>query len=157
MKLLDISSAVVWVDFITLVLHRIFDFGRSLDKWYAQFGIVAVLSDCLVIIIGILIAQFFFPAASALGIAGISIGIQLVHDYLFYILVILGVPKGQNSIIDLFKEYAKENSWKILVADATMVGSSVLLADALSRFSDQVVTIIGLLGAYAMTYIIYTK
>lgn len=157
MKLLDISSAVVWVDFITLALHKFFDFGRSLDKWYAQFGIVAVISDCLVIILGILIAQFMVPGASTLVLAAVSIAVQIVHDYLFYILVILGVPKGQNSMIDLFKEYAKENSWKILAADSAMIGSTVVLADLLSEYSDKVVSFIGLLGAYALTYIIYTK
>jgi hypothetical protein len=157
MKLLDISSAVVWVDFITILLHKFFDFGRSLDKWYAQFGIVAVISDCLVIVLGILIAQFIVPGGSTLVLAAVSIVVQLVHDYLFYILVILGVPKGQNSMIDLFKEYSRENSWKILVADSTMIGSTVILADLLSEYSDSVTSFIGLLGVYALTYIIYTK
>ena len=157
MKLLDISSAVVWVDFITILLHKFFNFGRSLDKWYAQFGFVAVISDCLVIILGILIAQFIVPGAPTLTLAAVSIVVQLVHDYLFYILVILGVPKGQNSMIDLFKEYSRENSWKILVADSTMIGSTVILADLLSEYSDAVTSFIGLLGAYALTYIIYTR
>jgi uncharacterized protein YacL len=157
MKLLDISSAVVWVDFITIVLHKFFNFGKSLDKWYVQFGIVAVISDCLVIVLGIMIAQFIVPGASTLILAAVSIAVQIVHDYLFYILVILGVPKGQNRMIDLFKEYATENSWKILVADSTMIGSTVILADLLSEYSDNVTSFIGLLGAYALTYIIYTK
>lgn len=157
MKLLDIGSAVVWVDFITIALHKFFNFGRSLDKWYAQFGIVAVISDCLVIILGILIAQFIVPGSSTLVLAFVSIIVQLVHDYLFYILVILGVPKGQNSMIDLFKEYSRENSWKILVADSTMIGSTVILADLLSEYSESVTSFIGLLGVYALTYIIYTK
>lgn len=157
MKLLDISSAVVWVDFITIALHKFFNFGRSLDKWYAQFGAVAVISDCLVIILGILIAQFAVPGASTLVLAAVSIAVQIVHDYLFYILVILGVPKGQNSMVDLFKEYAKENTWKILVADSAMIGSTVVLADLLSEYSDSVTSFIGLLGAYALTYIIYTR
>jgi hypothetical protein len=157
MKLLDISSAVVWVDFITITLHKFFNFGKSLDTWYAQFGIVAVISDCLVIILGILIAQFIVPGASTFLLVVVSIVVQLVHDYLFYVFVILGVPKGQNSMIDLFKLYARENSWKILVADSTMIGSTVLLADILSEYSESITSFIGLLGVYALTYIIYTK
>lgn len=157
MKLLEISSAVVWVDFITIALHKFFNFGRSLDQWYAQFGIVAILSDCLVIVLGILLAQLLVPSASVLMLVVISIVIQIVHDYLFYVFVILGVPKGHNAMIDLFKSYAKENSWKILVADSTMIGSTVLLADVLSGYSEQMVTFVGLLGTYALTYILYTK
>lgn len=157
MQLLDISSAVVWVDFFTIAIHKVFNLGSSLDKWYGRFGIVAVISDCLVIVLGILIAQFISPSASTPMLALISVVVQLVHDYLFYILVILGVPKGQNSMVDLFKEYATENSWKILVADSIMIGSTVFIADILSTYGNDIVTFIGLLGVYALTYIIYTK
>jgi hypothetical protein len=71
--------------------------------------------------------------------------------------VILPVPLGQNSMIDLFKSYAKENSWKILLADSAMIGGTVVLADYLTQFRDQIVNFIGLLGVYSLTYIIYTK
>jgi uncharacterized protein YacL len=157
MNLLNIGTAVVWVDFFTIVLSKVFNLGNSLDKWYAKFGIVAVISDCLIIVLGILIAQFISPTANAITLAGISIVVQLIHDVLFYYLVILGVPRGQNTIIDLFKEYSVENSWKILVADSAMIGSTVLLADYLSRVKSSYTTFIGLLGVYAITYIIYTK
>lgn len=157
MNLTDISSAVVWVDFFTIVLSKVFHLGKSLDKWYANFGIVAVISDCLVIVLGILIAKFLAPSVDILTLVGIAIVIQIVHDILFYYLVILGVPRGQNSMIDLFKEYAVENSWKILVADSAMIGSTVLLADYLSTLKTSHTTFIGLLGVYALTYIIYTK
>ena len=157
MKLTDIGSAVVWVDFITIALHKFFNLGRSLDKWYSKFGIVAVISDCLVIVLGILIAQFLVPSAGLLMLVVASIGVQLVHDYLFYLFVILPIPKGHNSMIDLFKEYATENSWKILAADSAMIGSTVVIADWLSEMRSDVVSFIGLFGAYALTYIIYTR
>lgn len=157
MKLENILSAVVWVDFFTIVASKVFHLGKSLDKWYANFGIVAVISDCLVIVLGILLAQLIFPTASLMTLLGVVILIQLVHDYLFYIFVIRQVPKGQNSMIDLFKEYASENSWKILVADSLMIGSTVLLADYLSHIRQSYNAFAGLLGVYALTYIIYTK
>jgi len=157
MNLTEIGSAVVWVDFFTIALSKVFHLGKSLDKWYANFGIVAVISDCLVIVLGILIAQFIAPHANVITLTGIAIAIQLVHDIAFYYLVVLGVPRGQNSMIDLFKEYAIENSWKILVADSAMIGSTVLLADYLSTLKTSYTTFIGLLGVYALTYIMYTK
>jgi uncharacterized protein YacL len=157
MKLENILSAVVWVDFFTIVASKVFHLGKSLDKWYANFGIVAVISDCLVIILGILVAQMVFPGASLVTLAGVALVIQLIHDYLFYIFVIRQVPKGQNSMIDLFKEYASENSWKILVADSIMIGSTVFLADYLSHIRQSYNAFVGLLGVYALTYIIYTK
>jgi uncharacterized protein YacL len=157
MDLLDISSAVVWVDFITIGIHRFFNLGRSLDVWYSKFGIVAVLSDCLVIILGIMIAQFLVPRASTPVLAITSIVVQLIHDYLFYVFIILGVPKGQNEMIDLFKSYASESSWKILVADSLMIGSTVFIADYLNTLKNNVVSFVGLLGLYGLTYIIFTR
>jgi uncharacterized protein YacL len=157
MNLTHIGSAVIWVDFFTILLSKVFHLGKSLDKWYETFGVVAVISDCLVIVLGILIAQFIAPDVSTLLLTGIAIVIQLLHDVAFYYMIILGVPRGQNMMIDLFKDYAVENSWKILVADSAMIGSTVLLADYLSTLKISHTTFIGLLGVYALTYIIYTK
>ena len=157
MKLLSIASAVVWVDFITIILSKFFHLGRSLDKWYQQFGIVAVLSDCLVIVLGILLALILFPDASLRTLIVAVIIIQLVHDILLYKLVIEPLPVGTNQIIDLFKEYATENSWKILVADSIMIGSTLVLANYLDSVSTLLSSFIGLLGVYSLSYIIYTK
>ena len=157
MHLLDIASAVVWVDFLTIVISKVFKLGNSLDKWYANFGIVAVMSDCLVIVLGIMIARFIFPNAGLLALIAVAVAVQLLHDMAFYYFVILQVPKGQNSMIDLFKEYSIENSWKILVADSLMIGSTVFLASQLSKIKTVYTSFLGLLGTYAITYIIYTK
>jgi hypothetical protein len=151
--LVDTFAAVVWVDFFTIVLHKFLNLGNSLTKWYAEFGIVAVISDCLVIVLGILVAQMSFPKYPLVLAA---IGVQLVHDILFYLFVILPTPRGQNKMIDLFKEYATENSWKILAYDSLMIGSTVLLAQQLAKMKNSSVTLIGLLGVYSLTYIIYS-
>jgi hypothetical protein len=157
MNLLSITSAVVWIEFVTIILIKVFNLGKAVQKWYLQFGAVAVLSDVLVIVLGILLAQFLVPDASTELLALVSIGIQLVHDYLFYVFVILGVPKGQNSMIDLFKDYAAENSYKILLADSAMIGGSVLLAGVFEDMRPDIITFLGLLATYSLTYIIYTK
>lgn len=156
MDLLHISSAVVWVDFFTIVLTKLFPLTRSINVWYDKFGIVAVLSDCLVIILGIMISQFLVPGASVTTLALTSVGVQVVHDVLFYLLVILGIPKGHNSMIDLFKSYSAEGGYKILIADALMISGTVFLGDYFTTLNKKIVTFLGLLGAYAMTYILYT-
>jgi hypothetical protein len=150
----DIAAAVVWVDFVTVALHKLIGFGKSLDKWYAQFGILAVVSDCLVVVLAILFAKMFLPQFPLLYSA---LAIQLVHDVLFYQFVILPTPRGHNQIIDLFKEYASENTWRIIAYDFLMVGSTVLLAQQFATMKKSSVSFLGLLGAYALTYIIYTK
>ena len=150
----DIAAAVVWVDFVTVALHKLLGFGKSLDKWYAQFGILAVISDCLIIVLGILLAKMFLPQYPLVYTA---VAIQIIHDLLFYQFIIIPTPRGHNQIIDLFKEYATENSWKIVAYDSLMVASTVLLAQQFATMKKSSVSFLGLLGAYAMTYIIYTK
>jgi uncharacterized protein YacL len=157
MKLLDILSAVVVVDFVTIVLSKFFNLGKSLDKWYAKFGMTAVLSDCLIIVLGIQLALLIEPKAGWFHLLVIALAIQIFHDIWFYFAVVVPIPKGHNQIIDLFKEYADENSWKIIVADSLMVGSTVVLAETLSYYQESVVSFVGLLATYALTYIIYTR
>ena len=157
MKLSSIASSVVWIDFITIVLSKFFHLGRSLDKWYHQFGNLAVLSDCLVIVLGILIALIILPNSSIFTLVVAVVIIQIIHDLLLFKLVIEPIPIGHNKIIDIFKEYAIENSWKILIADSLMISSTLLLANYLDSIPSLYSSFIGLLGVYSLSYIIYTE
>ena len=156
MDLLHISSAVIWVDFLVILISRFYPMTKALDIWYRDFGIVAVLNDCLVIVIGILLAQFVSPGARGFNLATVAVLIQIVHDFLFYIGVILPIPRGHNAMMDLFKKYSTEGGYKIILADSAMVAGTVYLSEYLYEFSTDKVIFFGLLGLYAVTYIIYT-
>lgn len=156
MQLPEILEAVAVVDFFTIVLSKFFNLGKSLDKWYAKFGMTAVLSDCLIIVLGIQLALIIEPKAGFFMILLTAMCIQIFHDILFYFLVIQPIPKGHNEVIDLFKEYADENSWKIIVADSLMVLSTVSLAQYFTFLPKLMGQFYGLLALYGLTYIIYT-
>jgi hypothetical protein len=145
------------VDFAVIVLSKVFPLTKSLSTWYADFGLNAVGMDVLVIVLGIALAKLLFPAATGLALIGIAVAIQIVHDILFYI-IILVVPPGQNSVMDLFKRYAAEGSWKILLADSAMVAASVYGMETLDAvLTDDQVLWTGLLGLYSLLYVLYTK
>ena len=155
---LPLFTAVAWVDFAVIVLSKFIPLTSALNTWYKDFGLVAVGSDILIIVLGIALAQLVFPGLSGWALVSVAVAIQLVHDVLFYILVIRGVPDGQNRIIDLFKTYSSEGSWKILLADAAMVGGSIFLMEALdNNLSDDQVGFLGVLAVYSLLYILYTK
>ena len=150
-------AATAWVDFAVIVLSKVFPLTKSLGTWYADFGLNAVAMDVLIIVLGIALAKLLFPAASGLTLIGIAVAIQIVHDLLFY-LIILMVPPGQNRVMDLFKRYAAEGSWKILVADSAMVAASVYGMELLDGvLTDDQVLWTGLLGLYSLLYVLYTK
>jgi hypothetical protein len=150
-------AATAWVDFAVIVLSKVFPLTKSLATWYADFGLNAVAMDVLIIVLGIALAKLLFPAATGLMLIGIAVAIQIVHDLLFYGIILM-VPPGQNRVMDLFKRYAAEGSWKIIVADSAMVAASVYGMELLDGvLTDDQVLFTGLLGLYSLLYILYTK
>jgi len=157
MNIIALVVAVLWVDLIVIFISLYGVFGKTIREWYAKFGPVAVLSDCLIIILGIMLASLIYPTASTLELILLALTVQLVHDLLFYVLVIEKLPEGQNGVIDLFKKYASENGYHILIADALMVTSSILGQYYLETQSIEVTSFLGFLATYAISYMIYTK
>jgi len=157
MNIIALVVAVLWVDLIVIFISLYGVFGKTIREWYAKFGPVAVLSDCLIIILGIMLASLIYPTASTLELILLALTVQLVHDLLFYVLVIEKLPEGQNGVIDLFKKYASENGYHILIADALMVVASILGQYYLETQSIEVTSFLGFLAAYAISYMIYTK
>jgi len=165
MRLISILSGALWVDFIVMALIKIVPTPISflpptgaLTLWYDKFGLAAVAADVLSLFLGVLLATFLFPGAVGIQLVMGAIFVQMVHDIFFYLVVIQGLPQGQNDMIDVFKSYASEGSWKILVADALMITSVVALArlsDLL--FSYRTIAFQALLGMYSLIYITYTK
>ena len=154
MDLLSLATAAIWVDFFTVVLAKYVFKGVAIKQWYGQFQYVAVLSDVLSLMIGVMLAQLLFPKMNLIFAAVI---VQIVHDLLFGGIVLGLVPTGHNSMIDLFKTYASESSYGIIVYDSLMMVLGVLLMNYFSTIKKEIVTLLALIGAYALTYIVYTK
>jgi hypothetical protein len=156
--MLALLTAVAWVDFAVIVLSKFVDLTKSLGTWYADFGMNAVGADVLIIVLGISLIQLLFPGIYGWKLAGYAVALQVVHDLFFYFAVIKGVPSGQNTIIDLFKRYAAEGSWKIILADSAMVVSSVFLMEYLdNQWSDSWIAFFGILAVYSLIYIVHTR
>jgi hypothetical protein len=156
MNITALVVAVLWVDLIGIVLSSYKLLGKYLPEWYAKFGPVAVLSDCLIIILVVMLAHFIYPGASILELILLGLILQMIHDLLFYVLIVR-IPEGQNGIIDLFKKYADEGGYRILIADASMVTASILGQYYLETQSIEVTSFLGFLATYAISYMIYTK
>ena len=165
MRLISMLSAALWVDFAVMALIKIVPAPiwflpptGALNLWYQKFGLAAVSADVLSLFLGVLLATFLFPGAVGIQLIVGAILVQLLHDIFFYAVVIQGLPQGQNEMIDVFKSYANEGGWTILLADALMITSVVLLArlsDLL--FSYRMIAFQALLGMYSLIYITYTK
>jgi uncharacterized protein YacL len=130
--LLPIFLAVAIVDFIVILIakHSSF-FGRQINVWYDKLGMTAVLLDVFIIVIGLIITRFIFTyfgfSFSPIKFIAVALIVQILHDvglYKFFI----ETHKGGNLVLDIYKDYAKENGAKIILADSSMVIGSCLLA-----------------------------
>jgi hypothetical protein len=157
--------AILFVDVVVIFLVRFFpkQFGKPINNWYDEFGLAAVMSDVSIIAIGIAISRYiysyFFMEKEGWHISyfiGLAVVIQLVHDIAFTFGVVNPIPKGVNSMIDVFKDYVKGGPI-ILFVDSLMVIGSIVIAAALKN-QDMHYTVSGtLLTTYALSYILYTN
>jgi hypothetical protein len=126
-----ILTGTLLVDTIVILLARDTSFfGKTINKWYDDFGLMAVLVDVGVILVGFIITRYIFYVINLdfspeLFII-VLLAVQIVHDYLLNVYVIIPYPKGNNKIIDIYKDYVDENGYRIILADAgMMIGSAV--------------------------------
>ena len=146
------------IDIIVIALTKSNFLGISLKTWYNDFGLSAVIADTLILVLGIMIAQYlyteFFSKSSPIIFLVLIAIVQLVHDVLFYIFAIQGTPKGQNKVMDLFKTYAKELSGKILGGDLVMILGSAGIAAYATTLSKPLFVFLSILAVYTVPYII---
>jgi hypothetical protein len=132
---------------------------KSLNAWYNQFGVLAVLADVLSIAIGIIIARFlypfFFKQYALFAFLALTVAVQMTHDILFAQLVNI-IPRKASAIIDVFKDYATEVGAQILLADASMMIGTILLASYLASFSLNTQIIVLIVSAYILPYLLYS-
>ena len=133
--------------------------SKVLNVWYRNLNLSAVIADILIIFIGIILARFFYPyffkQYSLFKFIGLAICIQVIHDILFYKLSI-SIPRGKSQIMDIFKDYGKEVSYKAILSDSAMMISSILIASFLKDQSVNINIIIMIVLVYLVPYLIYS-
>ena len=133
--------------------------SKVLNLWYRKLNLSAVIADILIIFIGIILARFFYPyffkQYSLFKFIGLAICIQIIHDILFYKLSI-SIPRGKSQIMDIFKDYGKEVSYKAILSDSAMMISSILIASFLKDQSVNINIIIMIVLVYLVPYLIYS-
>jgi hypothetical protein len=157
---LYILNGVILTDMIvmSLVLSG-FIKSSVLHQWYRKFTLSAFISDVLVIVIGIMIARlvypFLFKQYSLITFLLLVVIIQMFHDILFYLFSVW-LPRGKSRIMDIFKDYGRQQGFSAIYGDSFMMISSVLLATWLSSFSMNVNIGILIISIYIVQYLIYS-
>jgi len=155
---LPIITAILIVDIIGIVLSYSNMLGKYLKLWYQRFLLSAVIADVLVIFLVVIIARaiyyYIFDKFSIINFILVMLVIQITHDILFYLMITI-IPRNSNKIIDVFKDYADEVSYKAIIADSIMIIASGLIASYLANFNANTNIIILVVFLYLLQYVLY--
>ena len=161
-----IAIAAILVDTIVIFLAKFSPKNptikvHSLNEWYRRFGVFAVSADVLSLMIGIGFARYIYSLlefkGSLIFFLLTVILFQFCHDLFFFLAVINPLPRGHNEMIDVFKDYAKENGAKILGVDSIMMISVAGGAILLKGLPAHINTMVLILTLYSLCYVLYTR
>jgi hypothetical protein len=157
---------------IEVFLLYLFKFTKqsspTINNWYNNLGWSAIILDVLSILIGFYIAKFIFNYLlkshyistnnEFIKFMMILILVQVLHDVLFYFLVIKPAPIGVNNVIDEFKEYAKFYQSKAIIADSLIYLSiTPILYYYIQYQSNPLNTFTIIVCFYLISYLLHQK
>jgi len=156
---LPLLNGVLITDlFVILCLNTKLIKSVVLRKWYDQYNLSAVIADVLIILIGLIIARaiyyYVFDTFSIIKFVFLAVLVQVIHDILFYIFF-TNVPRGINKMLDTFKDYANEASYKAILADSGMMIMASLLTSYLAGKSVNTNIIVLIAFVYILPYLLY--
>jgi hypothetical protein len=157
--MLSLLNAALLTELIVISLSDSLLKTPALTLWYRRFGIGAVIADVSILVLGVLVASFIYPYLfddygkySMIYFIGVVLLVQLTHDLLFGFFI--SRYQGNSPFIGVFKQYIKEVGPRILLVDALMMISTVLLEKVFDRllYNDGWAVLL----VYAMPYLVFS-
>ena len=156
---LPLFNAVLITDlFVIFLLNIRLIKSQVLRQWYSKYNLSAVIADVLIILIGLIITRaiyyYIFDNFSIVKFIILAVIVQITHDILFYVFF-NNIPRGVNKMIDTFKDYANEVSYKAILADSGMMIMSCLIASYLVNKNTNTNIIVLISFIYLLPYLLY--
>jgi uncharacterized protein YacL len=153
-----VASLIVDIIVISYTLSS-FATTKNLKLWYAKYTFGAVIADVLSVVIGLIITRFLYPYIfsewNLWKFIILAVLVQITHDILFYWLF-SSIPRGKSSIIDLFKNYAKELKGFAIFGDSLIIIGTILIASYLAGQTINTNLILLIIGLYIIPYLLYS-
>ena len=152
--IVTLAVAAIIVDTVVGYILLLTKSGKTIRQWYNQFTIGAYAMDITSLIIGTYIATLLTPNFYMQLVYVVIIG--LIHDTSFA-LFLNSVNTKSSKVLEFFKDYAKEYGKKILLVDALMLVSTLLLSKFLyNTFSNTIIIFLGVLTFYFGLLMVYS-
>ena len=132
--------------------------SKVLNQWYLKYNLSAVMSDVFIILLAFIVTRYIyyyvFERYSLFKFIILAVAVQICHDILFYILF-SNIPRGVNQMMDTFKDYANELSYKAILGDSTMMIVSAFISAYLYKQNKNTNIIVLILSLYVLPYLLY--
>ena len=157
--LLIITGALITDMIVLVIILAGYINGKSIKEWYITYGLSGVLVDTLSITIVIILARLLYPLLftkySLLLFILLTCSVQFTHYFLFY-LFFKTICRNKSHILDIFKDYATEYGYLILMADSLMMISTVLIGSYLATLNTNSNIIILIVSLYILPYLLHS-
>lgn len=132
--------------------------SRILEQWYSKYGLSAVIADVFIIVIGIIITRAIYTHFklkwNIIYFVLILVGIQIVHDLLFYAFF-SSIPRGNHKMLDFFKDYGNTHKSGAIIGDTIIVILAAVLSSYFKCLSLNTNIIVIIILIYLVPYFIY--
>ena len=153
--ILTLAVGAIIIENLTLILIYFTALTRrTIRQWYNEFTIGAYTMDITTIMIGSYLATLLTPNFYLQLLCVAIIG--LVHDTSFGFFI-NSINTKSSKVLEFLKKYAKEYGAKILVVDALMLMSTLLVSNILiNYFSSANIAFLGVLFSYISLLFVYS-
>ena len=153
-NIITLAVAAIIIDTIGGYILLLTKSGKTIREWYNKFTIGAYSMDIASLVIGTLLATLLTSNYYLQFVYVVIIG--LIHDTSFALFLNNVNTKG-SKILQFFKDYAKEYGKKILLVDALMLVSTLLVSNVLiNTFSNTNTVFLGVLFSYFGLLMVYS-
>lgn len=133
---------------------------KILTNWYKKYRLSAMMADILIGVLYLLLARYIAHSQklklNLFEFGVLSVAIQIILDLAFYVLFSL-LPKNQNHMLDLFKNWARYSKLDALWGDSILVLFGVIVSAFLNQKSFDFNMVALIMGLYLVPYTIYMK
>ena len=177
-------TATLLVETIMLFLFRYTNSpftGKAINRWYDNLGWTAIILDVMAVLLGFYLAKYLYlfllknkirKNNTILNFLFVLLFVQIVHDLLFYYIVIKNTPVGVNKVMDEFKNYAEDVRFGAVIGDSFMYIISMfilygfdvfgpmkqnLLISGIVKNNTEINTFISILCIYLIGYFLHQK
>ena len=141
--------------------------GPYINRWYTNLRWSAIILDITIFIIGFYLAKYVYSYLLRKKIISdknsirnyllILLTIQIIHDILFYKLIIQKSKKGMSPVMDEFKHYSKGAGINAIAGDSFMYLLSIPVLLQVSKLQTQEIQVLSTFCLYLLGYFVYQK